>query len=353
MRRDETGLPFPSRDIDHVLVDNRSQLEQQLYNDVLTVLRGIYRRHLDSTAFLRRPSGKEEGVPQIVLVAVLVLRELASHPLAAIKTLSRPLVRRAQHLARVTGDTTDLDALDRILNQYSRERWQEGSHSKTDSLITQLPELVGNYGRVIVYVEFRETQKVIVERLQRKRQVGLPTKTDVISYHGGLTLAEKSHQIDRFNSHQHACLVSTDAGGQGLNLQEGNVVVNFDFPWNPMRVEQRIGRVDRMGQKASRIVVRNFITIDTIEQYVYQTLREKLRVCEDVLGHLVPPIFRLRRIEDRYSSQDDVLGIGHIILSSENDVDLRQKFLALGSELDEQLSRREAVWRPPPRWIDG
>jgi superfamily II DNA/RNA helicase len=68
-------------------------------------------------------------------------------------------------------------------------------------------------------------------------------------------------------------LVSTDAGGEGLNLQFCHVIVNFDMPWNPMRIEQRIGRVDRIGQ---RHVVRaiNFVLEDTVEHRVRQVLEE-------------------------------------------------------------------------------
>ena len=78
-------------------------------------------------------------------------------------------------------------------------------------------------------------------------------------------------------------LVSTDAGGEGLNLQFCHVIVNFDMPWNPMRIEQRIGRVDRIGQ---RHVVRaiNFVLEDTVEHRVRQVLEEKLAVIAEEFG---------------------------------------------------------------------
>jgi hypothetical protein len=78
-------------------------------------------------------------------------------------------------------------------------------------------------------------------------------------------------------------LISTDAGGEGLNLQFCHVIVNFDMPWNPMRIEQRIGRVDRIGQKH---VVRalNFVLEDTVEHRVRQVLEEKLAVIAEEFG---------------------------------------------------------------------
>ena len=350
-KRYETDLTFTHRDISEVYIDERSTDEKALYEDVLSLLRGVYRRHLGSTAFVRRPSGKEQGIAQIVLVGIMVLRELASHPLSAMKTLSTALNNRVRQFAEVTGDTTDLGRLHAILRRYNGINWENGNHSKTHHLINELPKLIEEHGRVIIYVEFRETQKAIVRRLIKRRSVGLPQNTSIISYHGSLTQDEKAWQEERFNRTERACFVSTDAGGQGLNLQAGNVVVNFDFPWNPMRVEQRIGRVDRIGQDRD-VVVKNFITLGTIEQYVYKTLREKLSVCEDVLGHLVPQIFELGIVNQRYCTNEDVLGIGQIIMSSRDDIDLQQRFLSLGQELDGQISKKESAWRPHRRWID-
>jgi SNF2 family DNA or RNA helicase len=351
MRRDDTGISFPTRDIDHVLVSDRSKLESELYEDVLNVLRGIYRRSLGSAAYLRRPSGNEQGVATIVLVSILVLRELGSHPLAALKTLSKSLVKRVERIAKLTGDTTDLDALNRVVAKYSAIEWKEGTHAKTDRLIEYIPDLVKEKGRVIVYVEFRETQKIIIQRLQSKAvRAALPPKTVVIPYHGELTVTEKDDQVARFNRSARACFISTDAGGQGLNLQSGYVVLNFDFPWNPMRVEQRIGRVDRYRQKSPEVLIRNFITTETIEQYVYNTLRSKLKVCDDVLGHLIPRIFKLSGVQEKYLSDYDTLGIGQIILSSENEKDLRAKFGMLDKELEERLSSEQLPWRPPRRF---
>jgi SNF2 family DNA or RNA helicase len=72
-------------------------------------------------------------------------------------------------------------------------------------------------------------------------------------------------------------LISTDAGGEGLNLQFANVVINYDLPWNPMKIEQRIGRVDRIGQNRD-VYVYNFIIAETIENRVRTVLEEKLSV---------------------------------------------------------------------------
>ena len=78
-------------------------------------------------------------------------------------------------------------------------------------------------------------------------------------------------------------LVSTDAGGEGLNLQFAHVIINYDIPWNPMRLEQRIGRVDRIGQlKTVRAI--NFVFEDSVEFRVREVLEQKLSVIFDEFG---------------------------------------------------------------------
>lgn len=359
-QRQETDHPFPTRAIVEVAIaaSERSQDEVDLYNDVLSLLRGVYRWHYGGTTLLRRSSGKEQAVSRLVLIAMLILRELASHPVSAIKTLGGALRDTVEKLAERTRDTEDLRKLDLrlrdIVNRYENATWGLGQHRKTDRLIERLPELAQECGRVIVYVEFRETQKAIVDRLThlpkpQLHEAGLASRPQIISYHGGLSQAEKARQIERLRKARQAWFISTDAGGQGLNLQDASVVVNFDFPWNPMRVEQRIGRVDRIGQKSDVVSVENYITHGTIEEYVYHTLREKLHVCEDVLGRVIPQMFQLRGMEGRYASPDDVLGIGEIILRSEDEADLRRRFREFGDDLGAEEARLSKLWAPRRR----
>src|SRR5439155_10392254 len=91
-------------------------------------------------------------------------------------------------------------------------------------------------------------------------------------------------------SHRHAIdiLVGTDAASEGLNLQQFSALVNYDLPWNPMRVEQRIGRIDRIGQDAPAVRVLNLYMQGTIEEDAYFTLKERIGVFEEVVGPLQP-----------------------------------------------------------------
>ena len=89
-----------------------------------------------------------------------------------------------------------------------------------------------------------------------------------------MNLDEKIEAKAKFKD-DHQFLVSTDSGGEGINLQFCHVMINYDLPWNPMRIEQRIGRIDRIGQEKD-VLIFNFMLEDTIEERVREVLEGKL-----------------------------------------------------------------------------
>ena len=127
--------------------------------------------------------------------------------------------------------------------------------------------------KVLVFTEFVPTQAMLAEFLRQRGYT-------VTCLNGSMNLEERKG-VQRAFANEAQVLISTDAGGEGLNLQFCHVVVNYDLPWNPMKLEQRIGRVDRIGQKH---VVRalNFALEDTVELRVREVLEEKLaRILEE------------------------------------------------------------------------
>jgi superfamily II DNA/RNA helicase len=88
-------------------------------------------------------------------------------------------------------------------------------------------------------------------------------------------------------------LLCTDAAAEGLNFQFCGALINYDMPWNPMRVEQRIGRIDRLGQRYPNIQIINLHYADTVEADVYQALRLRIGLFESVVGRLQPILARL------------------------------------------------------------
>jgi len=130
--------------------------------------------------------------------------------------------------------------------------------------------------KVILFSSFRATLTYLAQRL---RADGVP----VAVMHGGTT--GRTGLIATFaSSPDIRVLLSSEVGSEGVDLQFSRVIVNYDLPWNPMRVEQRIGRVDRMGQEADTVSVLNLMHRDTIDDIIYDRLYDRLRLCERALG---------------------------------------------------------------------
>lgn len=134
--------------------------------------------------------------------------------------------------------------------------------------------------RVLVFTQFRGTQEELKERI--------PSPWGVHLFHGDLGPREKDEEVARFRDQDGPqVLISTEAGGEGRNLQFSHWLINYDLPWNPMKVEQRIGRVDRIGQKHT-VMVASFSTRGTVEARVVEVLSQRIGVFEETIGGLDP-----------------------------------------------------------------
>jgi len=129
--------------------------------------------------------------------------------------------------------------------------------------------------KVLVFTEFRATQQMLTELFDGQ---GVPT----VAINGAMGLQERALAQDRFRSDAEV-LVSTDAGGEGVNLQFAHVAVNWDLPWAPTRIEQRIGRVDRIGQTHA-VRAFNLVLEDSVDLRVLQVLEDKLSVIQQEFG---------------------------------------------------------------------
>ena len=103
-------------------------------------------------------------------------------------------------------------------------------------------------------------------------------------FHGGLSAGEKDAAIAEFRDRSEI-LLSSESGGEGRNLQFCNTVINYDLPWNPMSIEQRIGRVHRIGQ-SREVYVFNFCLAGSVEEYMLKVLHEKINLFELVAGEM-------------------------------------------------------------------
>ncbi len=136
------------------------------------------------------------------------------------------------------------------------------------------------FRKIVVFSFFRQTLLYLTERLQAR---GATHR--VIA--GWVSMEEREKRIADFLERDEVrVLLSSEVGSEGLDLQRACVVVNYDLPWNPMVVEQRIGRLDRIGQKSATIKIVNLITRDSIEERILSVLYERIRVFEDAIGDL-------------------------------------------------------------------
>ncbi|MBC2732797.1 MAG: DEAD/DEAH box helicase family protein [Desulfobacteraceae bacterium] len=167
----------------------------------------------------------------------------------------------------------------KLLLEAATRCMRSGADAKAEALLDWLYKLQAEEGdpelKALVFTEFVPTQQMLQRFLTER---GFP----VVCLNGSMDMDERKKAQEAF-AEDARILISTDAGGEGLNLQFCHVVINYDIPWNPMRLEQRIGRVDRIGQKH---VVRavNFVFEDSVEHRVREVLEEKLAVIFEEFG---------------------------------------------------------------------
>ena len=165
------------------------------------------------------------------------------------------------------------------LLEAARRCEQSGPDAKAESLLDWIYRLQQEEGdpdlKVLVFTEFVPTQGMLKQFLSDRG-------FSVVCLNGSMNMDDRKRVQESF-AEDTRILISTDAGGEGLNLQFCHVVINYDIPWNPMRLEQRIGRVDRIGQSH---VVRavNFVFDSSVEHRVREVLEEKLAVILDEFG---------------------------------------------------------------------
>ena len=240
----------------------------------------------------------------IGFLMILMQRLVVSSPSAIKATLERRLSvlkqpSLAQQESLLTGEEwEDLDGqqqVDALLNNKELARlnkalkseqqeveWllelasqcvEKGIDAKADALLGLITTLQREENdpnlKILIFTEFVPTQSMLADFLINRGM-------SVVTLNGSMSMEQRKQAQQDFATHSRV-LISTDAGGEGLNLQFCHVIINYDIPWNPMRLEQRIGRVDRIGQKH---VVRaiNLVFEDTVEHRVREVLEEKLNI---------------------------------------------------------------------------
>ena len=194
-------------------------------------------------------------------------------------------------------------------------------HKKAKKLV----ELIKNIGneKIVIFTEYRATQFYLKSYLAMNNIVAVP-------FRGGFKRSKKDWMRQLFEN-QAQVMIATEAGGEGINLQFCHHLINYDLPWNPMRLEQRIGRIHRIGQTED-VQIYNFVIKGTIEEHVIKLLYEKIRLFENVVGKLdkILDTLQMNNIEQEitnifaHSLSDDEakVKLDHLaaIISSTNDL---------------------------------
>ncbi|MBO2926451.1 helicase-related protein [Metapseudomonas otitidis] len=164
-----------------------------------------------------------------------------------------------------------------LLSNGTDRKWDELSSLLKDRL--QLLDRSGRRRKLIIFTEHRDTLYYLLPRIR-----SVLGSAAAVAIHGGLSREDRRQVQESFSSDPEVqVLVATDAAGEGVNLQCANVVVNFDLPWNPNRLEQRFGRIHRIGQ-TEPCHLWNLVARGTLEGGVFETLFTKLEVARSSLG---------------------------------------------------------------------
>ena len=176
--------------------------------------------------------------------------------------------------------------------------------SKLHSLRDTLHELLeDDYSRIMVFTQYTDTMDFLREALLARTECRLMCFSgrggEIPSADGSWRSIDRDDAKRRFRDAAADVLLCTDAAAEGLNFQFCGALINYDMPWNPMKVEQRIGRIDRLGQRHRVIRIVNLHYEDTVETDVYRALRARIGLFEAVVGPLQPIVARLPRMISR------------------------------------------------------
>jgi len=272
--------------------------------------RALYRRIEEYiTRFYRKYESERKGLGFVMTV---YRRRLTSSFYAVRHSLKRRLAFLRGQAGLGLGDddveqealSLDVDELDLADRSFFREEiayvedflhaldMLGGQDSKVGQLLGDLAHVFRQRDTVLVFTRYTDTMDFLREQLRHSygSQVACYSGRGGERWDGVMWVPVTKEEIKNAfrKGKEIKILLCTEAASEGLNLQTCGVLINYDMPWNPMRVEQRIGRVDRIGQKYDQVWVRNYFYEDTVEAQVYQALSRRIDWFQDVVGPLQP-----------------------------------------------------------------
>ncbi|MBA4600870.1 DEAD/DEAH box helicase [Thermoactinomyces sp. AMNI-1] len=286
-RRSDQQLPMTKRIVKTITIELSSD-ERALYDAITRFVRQKYHKFLDMKNML----------------SLLVLqKEVCSSRDAVFHTLFKLLQKGAKGQSEISPEVSHLIQLLRNVKYSSKVK-------TAVELIRRLsPE------KVVLFTEYRATQEMLMREL-------LNAGIQAVPFRGGFNRNKKDWMMELFQKRSQV-MVATEAGGEGINLQFCQHMINYDMPWNPMRVEQRIGRIHRLGQTRD-VHIYNFATVDTIEEHIIWLLHEKINLFESIIGELE---MILEKMESKEGVENSLM---RIMLEADNDRQIREQLSRWG-----------------------
>ncbi|MFS8579876.1 MAG: DEAD/DEAH box helicase, partial [Novibacillus thermophilus] len=292
--RKDSPLDFKQRHVHTVTLDLTPE-ERALYDGI--------------TDFVRERYQKNRGLAGSFLSLVNLQREACSSREATFLTLFKMFKKEIQGRQQLPDDVAHVIHLLKQVKEQAKARE-----------VLKLVDKIGDE-KVIVFTGYRATQDMLRRVLQKHGITSVP-------YRGNFNRNKKDWMRQLFQQRAQV-MVATEAGGEGINLQFCHNIINYDMPWNPMRVEQRIGRVHRLGQEHD-VTIYNLCTRNTIEEYIIRLLHEKINLFQLVIGEL-DKILAHVHLKERTLENN----IMKIVLESRDDEEVKQRLSHLGDTLSD------------------
>jgi len=277
------------------------------------------------------------GIPiNTTLAAHSILPKITSSSRSAIEFLENLIANPKYHLSTA---------------QIAQGILENMKSLKEDTKLNRLIEIINEINnqdkgtKMLIYTKHPSTLSYISEKLRKQ-------KFKITEFKGGLTPLEKSKRIKEFKE-KTQIMVSTETGSEGLNLQFCSNIINYDLPWNPMAVEQRIGRLDRIGQKKN-ICVYNLATKGTMEEHVVDLIINKMCCVGLIIGELPIILFNMGLDSNGKSGSSKFEEkIMHAFLDSKNNLSrFSTEITKVGHEINKGIKEYEQTKKYTSQLLD-
>lgn len=288
-RRVDTGIEWSKRHVKTVLIEFTKE-ERELYEAVQAL-------KYDGALLFGKPFS-----------LITMLREACSSREALFVTVKNMLDKHEGEIP---------DSFSKLMEKINTV----STNSKAEKALQLIQSI---QEKVIIFTEYRATQLYLQWFLKQHGITSVP-------FRGGFKRGKKDWMKELFKNHAQV-FIATEAGGEGINLQFCRHVINYDLPWNPMRLEQRIGRVHRLGQ-TSDVYIYNFAVKNTVEEHILTLLYEKIRLFERVIGQLDDILAKMNFANLEHYLQDAFLHS-----QSEGEMKIKMENIAAMIELADKLA---------------